>query len=921
MSKQQTCQRFIFKLHSARLREAGWDLTLPLVDARRNDEVISLSDSQILRWIDELNGVKDADFRAKTLKKSIKMAKKEENSLQNRKKIRKLYQELDELQFKPDYMSLIIDKEKDYVRACKGFTINGIKYVRLLGTVNGVKQSTIVFVSERLAPELRRRISNGRDETKEMVPSKLEAYRALVCSGSTPVSMPRGAVVVNDCVTHFHADVIKLDDSANGEPVMTFEADAEVELDESDGYGIMLPSLAQRWSEELHLDYVTSGVNCRMSFLKGMIFPFDFLEFADTVAGTRMITDAWGNEVDLSNVELILTTSQLKLWDHYPDMETYLKCCQENHYQMGIAKTTPRELDTVRNLNYQFIQPFELTDDDIDELIAPTVREIHDILGLDWRKSILYLKGTDMTEKSLCDLEPDFTTALMANPQMIDDPYVRRKIYNLIKKRITDAKIGVIQVHGNYTIISGDPYALCQSIFGLPVTGLLKAGELYNKFWLDQGVEKVVCFRAPMSCAENILVMNVSQSEDARHWYQYMDRCTALNAWDTACHALNGCDKDGDLLFTTDNPVFLRRHKKLPALMCAQHKAAKCVPDEDSLMRSNIAGFGDDIGKITNHVTAMYDVIVNFEPGTKEYDTLEYRIKAGQKFQQDAIDKTKGIISLPMPRWWYDRKFILKSDAFDDEEKEFLLSIVADKKPSFMRYIYPDVMREHKEYTTNTSKKAVREFRIKIEDLLAKEEEDDLTEEERVFLSYYHAKMPVSINSCVMNRIMLRFESEFDSMVLKRVNMKPFDYTIMKSGIPYSDRQRDRVSELCKDYNSRLQDYLKTASAARVDDDEISVCRAVMIEDFRAQCLEVCSNSAQLSDILLDVCYSREGSKQFVWDICGEDLVRALLEGSNHTVMFPVKDESGDVEYGGVRYSFVKKQLREVCGYDSTRTE
>ena len=124
-------------------------MTLPISEARRNDEVISLSDSQMLRFIDKLNGIENGDAIAKSIKNEIKMLKKEPNSLQNRRKIKKLYEKLDEIQYKPDYMCLIIDKEKDYYRACKGFSINGINYKRLLGTNGGIKNSTIVFVSER----------------------------------------------------------------------------------------------------------------------------------------------------------------------------------------------------------------------------------------------------------------------------------------------------------------------------------------------------------------------------------------------------------------------------------------------------------------------------------------------------------------------------------------------------------------------------------------------------------------------------------------------------------------------------------------------------------------------------------------------------------------------------------------------------
>ena len=180
---------------------------MPIDEARRNDEVISLADSQMLRWIDELNGITDADERAREIKTRIRRLRKEKNSPQNKREIRQLYRDLDELQFKPDYMCLIIDKEKDYYIACRGFSINGIRYKRLLGTNGGIKNSTIVFVSERLADELKRRVENGRDPNKELVTAKLEAYKALTCSASTPVSLPHGVLIVEDAETEFLSEI------------------------------------------------------------------------------------------------------------------------------------------------------------------------------------------------------------------------------------------------------------------------------------------------------------------------------------------------------------------------------------------------------------------------------------------------------------------------------------------------------------------------------------------------------------------------------------------------------------------------------------------------------------------------------------------------------------------------------------------
>uniref|UniRef100_UPI0018AB6E68 RNA dependent RNA polymerase n=1 Tax=Flavonifractor plautii TaxID=292800 RepID=UPI0018AB6E68 len=734
-------------------------MTLPIAEARRNDELISLADSQVLRWLDELNGITDADDKAKRIKAEIRRLRKEQSSLQNRRQIKKLYEQLDAIQFKPDYLCVIMDREKDYIRACKGFTINGIRYHRLLGTNGGVKNETIVFVSDRHGDELRKRIDNGRDLGKEMVAAKLEAYKALTCSASIPVSMPNGVLVVNDCETKFPADIIYINDEMDGEPFMEERPSTIVELNESDGYGIMLPSLADRWASEIGIDYRPSGVNTRFAWEKGMVFCFDFLEFANTVAGNYIVKDAWGDERDIRDVELILTTSMVKLWDSYDSCEHYLQNCIENRYTFGIAKVCPRALESERNLNYQFIQSYSLTDEDIDELIAPTMNEISDILYADYQKTVLFLKGMGLNEDNVESIEDDYVKALMIDPNMIDDPYIQSKIFQLIKNRINEAKVGVIKVHGNYSIVSGDPYSLCQSVFGLEVTGILKSGEIYNGYWADHGADQLACFRAPMTCHNNIRAVTVNRSNEAKRWYKYMNTCTVFNSWDTAAHALNGMDKDGDLVMLTDNRVLVENLHPLPALMCVQRKAKKKIVQEEDFIRANIDSFGDDIGKTTNRITAMFEVQARYPENSEEYKILDYRIKCGQLFQQNAIDKAKGIIAKPMPREWFDRHYALAIE--DPNKRRIYLSILADKKPYFMRYIYPDLMKHYNTYIKNTNKKAQREFSISVEEMLEKEP-DELSEREREFIHYYLACMPVGISDCVTNRICRRFERAFD---------------------------------------------------------------------------------------------------------------------------------------------------------------
>lgn len=547
--RQKGCHRLIYKLHTKRLKDSKWNLNLDLQEELHDypEDVISLGSSQLLRWIDELNGVTDIDAQVKDLQHKIKIEKKKPRSRETKTEVNRLYKLLYDLQFQKDYVCIIMDSEKDYDRANQGFAINGIQYRRFLGTNGGIKNSTIVYVNKELYPELKRRLDNGRNMDMPLVPAKLEAYQALVCSGSTPIPEPNGIIVVKDCITHFKEDIILINDENDGEPVMTFENNYQIEHNDSDGYGLMLPSYSRRVNGDLAGDYdnTISGFNSRGSWIKGMVYTFNFIEFAEKVAGTYEITDVWGQKRDVRNAEVILTESMLKLWNCYDSWEDYYENCKKNHYEFSAAKITPQRLESVRETNYQYLQDIDLTDDDIQELCQPTVDEINEVLGLDYRKSLAFLVGFNLDDGNAFNENYEYyVRALMINPEMIKDPFIVHKIWNMISKRMEMAKRGAVRVNANYAMISGDPYALCQSMFEIEVTGLLKKGEVYHKYWIDKGSDEIVCFRAPMLNDANIRKMKLNKDEDVTYWYQYITTALIYNAWDSACEAMCGADKD-----------------------------------------------------------------------------------------------------------------------------------------------------------------------------------------------------------------------------------------------------------------------------------------------------------------------------------------------------------------------------------------
>lgn len=892
MNKHLTAQRYVYKIHTSRLRRAKWKLQLTVDEARENRELISLCESQLTRFIDELNGILHPNVHIAELRSQIRSLRRAGNLTASKSEIKKLYRKLDRFQFIRDYVCVVIDDKKDYQKIYRsGFTVNGITYRRLLGTTGGIKSNTIVFVSEKLLPELQRRIDNGRNPEKAFTPAKLEAYRALVCSSSLPVSMPKGIVVVPDCITRFRADIIELDDTDRQEPSMKFVREKEICLTDSDGYGIAMPDLMERWGHEIGKEYRLPGCVIRNSFCKGAVFPVDFQKFAREHQ-VSLVTDVWGNTHPIEQIELVLTASMLKLWDSYASIEDYLDNCRKNHYTFSITKASDETLEHVRTMNYQFLQSYDFTDEQIDELIAPTVDEIKDILSNDYRKAILYAKGTGLNAKNVRRLDRSFATALMIEPLMANDPYVRNQLWKMIKKRIDDAKVGVLNVPGNYSLISGDPYSLCQSMFGLKVTGLLQAGEVYSKYWVEKSIDKIVSFRAPMTSHNNIRLLHVVHNDRMDDFYQYMTTPTVFNSWDTCADAMNGFDKDGDCVINTSFPLLVSQTRELPAIVCVQHKAPKCVPTEDDLMQSNIECFGNAVGSITNRITAMYEVQARYAPGSREYEILDYRIKCGQLYQQNQIDKAKGIAAKDMPEQWYKR-----NDTDGD--------LAADKKPYFLQYVYPAERTRLNAYRKKNNEKSMMRFRVPLEELLRKE---DKTPEEAEFVSCYERQMPLGTAPCTVNRICQKIENAFDG--IETSAPADFDHSILKSNAGYSKQLYGKISRIYEQYRHETASYAQYAKSERIKPEERRTQKQIFVDQFQRQCLEQCPNEETLCDIVLDLCYAgSNSSKQFAWDICGDVMIRNLLKRHHNIITYPVPDDDGDIEFRGMKFRMEKEEI------------
>ena len=199
---------------------------------------------------------------------------------------------------------------------------------------------------------------------------------------------------------------------------------------------------------------------------------------------------------------------------------SYIK--DKNFNYWGIAKVSPKEDDCFFTTNYQFLQVLNLDNQNkIEDICKPTIDWLNSIIHQDYNATLLYLLGnlSNITEEEANNMDlfnsiDDYMVkALILNPDILRDPYIKSKISRSLNRKINDAYIGKLLVDGNFQIMVSDPYAFCEYIFGLEVKGLLNDGEYYSNFWKHRGINKIIAQRAPLTHTSESVLLDLKENK------------------------------------------------------------------------------------------------------------------------------------------------------------------------------------------------------------------------------------------------------------------------------------------------------------------------------------------------------------------------------------------------------------------------
>ncbi|CAG7839933.1 hypothetical protein CLOHAE12215_01349 [Clostridium haemolyticum] len=920
-------QLYTMKFKSSRLKKYNYDIQIDYEQALDNGEIIALGDNQLLRTIRDV--IIDKTTNKEKIKKRIldrnlleefytelDKIKIESNSKENIQKVKEINQKIIDMCFIPEYITIVMENDKHYDYLYKhGLKINGIPYFRLSVSAGQGRVRTVVFCSSEVLETVNTILDNGRDKTKKFSPSKFNAYKGTYGSATKVVTTPRFCVVP-DYFSDLTFKVNWVTETEGENDDIVEEKEITRSYNRWDGMGLISPRMAKQWSKDLDLDYIPAEFCVRQSFIKGMLAVFPIHEFCKKKNGCNytiksLYKDQEGNqiEIDLRDYDVIITESQFKLWDSYPSLEVYKENCKKHNLKWGVSLYTDKELKHNLKMNYQFLQVNNIQKQDIPKLCEEFVDWIKGVNSENIWYTLLFLLGTHITQSSikkyLKSTDNYWVKSLIVNHNLINDSYIKDKIYNLIKTQIDNGCMGNILLSGNNQTLVSDPYGMMEYICGLEVKGLLGANEYYSDYWNSQGIKEIIGMRPPLTYRSEVTKLNLVNTKEQQYWYRYLYGGIIVNIHGHETDNWAGSDFDYDFLSTTSNEVLIKsRYSNEYPVTYEAPKPNKFVFTDEDLYKSDKFTFGSIIGGITNKSTSGYALLEDLKRcygiESREYQTTLNRIKMCTKLQSAQIDKAKiGRNVKGIPKTWIDRKYINSLDV-SKEEKDFLKRIMLDRYPYFFIHLYPSTKRKYKKFVEGYDLSSIHKFGIGINELIQKENK---TQAEQEYINAFYEYMPVIDSNSVMNNICKYIESiDFDIKHKINANQHEDIHLILMRNENIVNK--DTYNKILKEYKSfkkeiKLIKSVQTNMGKNKYDESQEQSVNVVYEKFKNIMNGLCSNTYELVDYLIHIFYVefKNDNKNLLWNCYGDIIFQNVKDKNQKQILFPMPNKKGDIKY------------------------
>lgn len=486
-----------------------------------------------------------------------------------------------------------------------GLMIDGRKYILYSSSTNQMKNAAITLLELEFYQSHILKLMGGLtieqiNENGGINPGKLIAYKSLPMSSSVLLSDYNISIdnilIVPDFSTTLSEKVNYID-------VETWKQETRVENIDTqhwDGSGMFLPG--------------TLPCSCQIrssgGWVKGCVFPFDYIKFINEKGGNPVVTDVYGGICDVirENIKLVLTKSQVKSCNYYKSMKDFREKFKENSIEICINKLSPEpHKNGLIHLPYQMEQSIPRKNFTEEALIRLCSRSVNLLNGAMKNKESLF---------TLMDISEDddgmnyfYKSLALAFDKLILDIHTQKKIKSFIDKEKREASGGKVLIEGYYSYIMPDIYALCEILFlnKKNPDGIIPGNHVYNAEYSNKGYEEVCCARSPhLSDCENA-IRELIFNEECKYWYgDTFD--TVVSCHDLILTSLQA-DVDGDELLITPDKAFidLLDREEIP-LYYKMRKAEPQLIDNNVIYNTLVSSFENSIiGDISNTITKIFN--------------------------------------------------------------------------------------------------------------------------------------------------------------------------------------------------------------------------------------------------------------------------------------------------------------------------
>ena len=721
----------------------------------------------------------------------------------------------------------------------KGFNLNGYHYVRLFSGSGQIRRNTITFIKESLYQKVIDKCLCGLTfaDFGKFNSAKYNAYGGLAMSGChlLPEKLAPCVCVIDDYevikpheqvnhVTESKVDYLTLEEKdyilKDNDPAFTRngkyairkydgvafkirkgvhkeihaewydEIDNAPAINSFDGQGIMSPEWAQGVADEIGYDFEISQYIIRAPWIKGLLYTFDFKAWMRE-HGIEEITDIFGVTRKIDDLDVILSKSQFKMakvykakygsdaWQKYNEART------DSGLLWGIVKPNKRKDDNKKYFNYQYLQALLISNEDAEKLCKETEDFLMDVNSSDIKKVVELLsvnldEEIEMENSDDEKYEPRWSMALKANPDLINDKYIRELIIQECKGRMKKAKLGKIIVNGNFQYGISDPIAQMQFIAkyhgnaDIDVVGVVPSGNIYSSYWLKQeNHDEVVVMRNPCIDRNELAKRKVmDETDDTAKWFRYLHSGIILSIHDLTALGCGGADFDGDIFFTTNNNIVkngVYEYGDAKPLYYSLGKATDKPINLKNIVNADVRGLNSRVGQISNKGTVFYDMLTRYNAGSDEYNKLyDNVVMLGQIVGQE-IDRIKTGIA-PTEPYSFTRLSRGKNDVLTKQDEQGMKRhnrLAPDKKPYFFRYNYDHVDKELRKVIARYNQECRFHFWLSLDEVIEKVDSRNATDEMVELVKNFRKEAPVSFNECLTTHISHHFEDK-ENTIKKR---------------------------------------------------------------------------------------------------------------------------------------------------------